>query len=214
MHLRDCKFCRTKNKNIKIQSSFLSIFSQSIKLIKTIHFLPKITMEAQPTSLCHMVAMPFPVRGNINPMMNLCKLLVSNNSNIHVTFVVTEEWLSFISSDPKPDNISLCSIPNVIPSELIRSRDHPAFVEDVMTKMEAPFEELLDQLYHPPSIIVYDTLLYWAVVVANRRNIPAALFWPMPTSIFSVFLHQHLFEQNGHYPVKYPGNRIQYSNNI
>ncbi|GAU31029.1 hypothetical protein TSUD_214650 [Trifolium subterraneum] len=132
--------------------------------------------EAPLTSICHIVAMPYPARGHINPMMNLCKLLVSNSKNIVVTFVVTEEWLSFISSDPKPDNIIFCSIPNVVPSELIRGRDHPAFMEAIMTKMEEPFEELLDQLDYSPSIIVYDTMLYWCVVVGNRRNIPF-LYW-------------------------------------
>jgi hypothetical protein len=112
-------------------------------------------MEETPqTSLCHIVAIPYPARGLINPMMNLCKLLVSNNKNILVTFVVTEEWLSFISSDPKPDNITFRSIPNVVPSELTRGSDHPAFMEAIMTKMEEPFDELLDLLDHPPSIIV------------------------------------------------------------
>jgi len=166
-------------------------------------------MESPPTSFNHILAMPYPARGHINPMMNLCKLLVSKNNNILVTFVVTEEWLSFISSEPKPDNISFRSIPNVVPSELIRGRDHPAFMEAIMTKMEEPFEELLDLLDKPPSVIVYDTMLYWAVVVGNRRNIPVASFWTMSASFFSVLLHHHLLEQNGHYPVQISGKQNQ-----
>ncbi|CAK8537859.1 unnamed protein product [Lathyrus sativus] len=170
-------------------------------------------MEAAPTSFNHVVAMPYPARGHINPMMNLCNLLVSNNNNILVTFVVTEEWLSFISSEPKHDNISFRSIPNVIPSELIRSRDHLAFIEAVLTKMEEPFEELLNLLDHPPSIIVYDTFLHWVVAVGNRKNIPVASFWTMSASVFSILLHYHLLEQNGHYPVKISENgdeRVNY----
>ncbi|XP_058747935.1 UDP-glycosyltransferase 87A1-like [Vicia villosa] len=171
-------------------------------------------MEASPTSFNHVVAMPYPGRGHINPMMNLCKLLVSNNNSILVTFVVTEEWLTFLSSEPKPDNnINFRSISNVVPSELIRSRDHPAFLEAVMTKMEEPFEELLNLLDHPPSVILYDNMLYWVVVVGNRRNIPVASFWTMSASVFSIFLHQHLLELNGHYPVKFSENgdeRVNY----
>ncbi|XP_061365640.1 UDP-glycosyltransferase 87A1-like [Gastrolobium bilobum] len=170
-------------------------------------------MEAPLTFACHVVAMPYPARGHINPMMNLCKLMVSKNSSILVTFVVTEEWLGFIGSDPKPDNIWLSSIPNVVPSELIRGHDHPGFMEAVMTKMEAPFEQLLDHLQMPPTIILYDTFLYWVVVVGNRRNIPVASFWTMSASIFSVLLHRHLLEQNGHYPVNLSENgdkRVNY----
>ncbi|TKY56526.1 UDP-glycosyltransferase 87A1 [Spatholobus suberectus] len=170
-------------------------------------------MEAPSSSACHVVAMPYPARGHINPMMNLCKLLVSNNTRILVTVVVTEEWLGFIGSDPKPDSIRFRSIPNVVPSELTRSNDHVGFMEAVMTKMEAPFEQLLHRLEPPPTTIVSDTFLYWVVVVGNRRNIPVASFWTMSASFFSVLHHHHLLEQNGHYPVNLSengGKRVDY----
>lgn len=166
------------------------------------------SMEVPPTVACHVLAMPYPARGHINPMMNLCKLLVANNSDILVTYVVTEEWLGFIGSEPRPTNIRFGSIPNVIPSELTRAADHIGFMEAVMTKMEAPFEQLLDRLVPPPTIIVYDTFLFWVVGVGNWRNIPVASFWTMPASIFSVLLHHHLLEQNGHYPVNLSGEDI------
>ncbi|XP_058744698.1 UDP-glycosyltransferase 87A1-like [Vicia villosa] len=159
------------------------------------HSSPIISMEASSTSFSHVVAMPYPSRGHMNPMMNLCKLLVSNNNSILVTVVVTEEWLSILSSEPKPDNISFLSISNVVPSELIRGRDQLGFIEAVMTKMEEPFEEVLYLFDHPPSIIVYDTFLYWVVGVGNRKNIPVASFWTMSASVFSVLSNQHLSEK-------------------
>ncbi|KAI4315929.1 hypothetical protein L6164_023957 [Bauhinia variegata] len=170
-------------------------------------------MEVPPPVASHVVAMPYPGRGHINPMMNLCKLLISKNTDILVTFVVTEEWVGFIGSEPRPDNIRLGSIPNVIPSELTRADNFPAFIDAAMTKMEGPFEQLLDRLEPPPTIIVYDTYLFWVVDVANRRNIPVASFWPMSTSFFSVLLHYGLLEQNGHYPVNWSENgdkRVDY----
>ncbi|GFZ20128.1 UDP-Glycosyltransferase superfamily protein [Actinidia rufa] len=122
--------------------------------------------------------MPYPGRGHINPMMNLCKSLVSksNRVNIIVTFVVTEEWLGFIGSETKQASIRFGPIPNVLPSELIRAGDMLRFVEATMTKMEEPFERLLDRLDPPVSIIIADTFLPWAVDVGNRRNIPVASF--------------------------------------
>ncbi|XP_057442212.1 UDP-glycosyltransferase 87A1-like isoform X2 [Lotus japonicus] len=159
-----------------------------------------------PSLPCHVVALPYHARGHINPMMNQCKLLVSKNNNILVTLVVTEEWLSFIGSDAKPDNIKIRSIPNVIPSELTRGYDLPAFMEAVMTKMEHPFEEVLNNLDPPPSIIVSDTFLYWVIGVGIRRNIPVASFWTMSASAFSMFLHYHLLEKNGHYLVNLSEN--------
>lgn len=159
--------------------------------------------------ICHIVAVPYPGRGHINPMMNLCKLLVSRNPNVFITFVVTEEWLSFISSGCGNNNkIRFETIPNVIPSELVRARDFLAFVESVSTKMEAPFEKVLDFLQVEAPVvttIIADTFLAWAVDVGNRRNIPVASFWTMSASLFSVFHHFELLAQNGHFPVELSG---------
>ncbi|KAK9998846.1 hypothetical protein SO802_018449 [Lithocarpus litseifolius] len=158
------------------------------------------SVKAKPTTQCHVVAMPSPGRGHINPMMNLCKILASKNSNILVTFVVTEEWLGFIGSDPKPDNIRFGTIPNVVPSELVRAADIYSFAEAVRTKLEAPFVRLLDQLEPPVTVIMADTFLYWAVGVGNRRNIPVASFWPMSQSMFTITQNVDLLVKNGHLP--------------
>ncbi|KAK7276053.1 hypothetical protein RIF29_17184 [Crotalaria pallida] len=149
----------------------------------------------------HVVAVPYPGRGHINPMMNLAKLLVSKNPNILVTFVITEEWLGYIASEPKPDSIRYATIPNVIPSEQGRADNFVAFLEAVMTKMEAPFEELLNRLQPLPTFIIYDPFLFWVVHVAGRAKIPIVAFWVMSASIFAVLQHYHLLKLNGHYPV-------------
>ncbi|KAK4274860.1 hypothetical protein QN277_018028 [Acacia crassicarpa] len=170
-------------------------------------------MDPPPPVDGHVVVMPYPGRGHINPLMHLCNILLSKNSNILFTVVVTEEWHCIIGSDPKPHNIRLRTIPNVIPSEHGRGNDVAAFIDAVMTKMEAPFEHLLDQLDPPPTFIVYDSYLFWVVGVGNRRNIPVASFYPMSASFFSVMYHHHLLEQNGHYPVNLSENgdeRVDY----
>ncbi|XAR60779.1 hypothetical protein NMG60_11034278 [Bertholletia excelsa] len=151
---------------------------------------------------CHVVAMPYPGRGHINPMMNFCKLLVSRSDDVLVTFVVTEEWLGFLSSEPKPDAIRFATVPNVIPSELGRGADIAGFYEATQTKLGEPFERLLDWFEPPrPRVIIYDTYLTWVVGVGRRRNIPVASLWPMPALVFTVFYHFHLLKENGHFPV-------------
>ena len=165
-------------------------------------------MEVAGSVGCHVLAMPYPARGHINPTLNFCKSLVANTTHqIHVTFVLTEEWLSFIGSDNNPTspNIHFATIPNVIPSELVRAADQLGFMEAIMTKMEAPFEQLLHRLQPPPTIILCDSFLFWAVDVGNRRNIPVASFWTMSASMFSLLHHHHLLELNSHYPVNLSG---------
>ncbi|KAI6670918.1 hypothetical protein NL676_005803 [Syzygium grande] len=151
-------------------------------------------------STFHVVAMPYPARGHINPAMNLCKILASRAPHVAITFVLTEEWLGLIGCDQKPSYISFATIPNVLPSEQVRAQHYSEFAEAVFTKMEAPFEEVLDQLRHPPTLIVADTFMPWPVRVGNRRDIPVASFWPTAASNFSFFYHFQLLEQNGHLP--------------
>ncbi|KAJ4971955.1 hypothetical protein NE237_005054 [Protea cynaroides] len=164
-----------------------------------------------PGGSCHLVAMPLPARGHINPMMNLCKLIASKarddddddeekEGDILITFVVTEEWLGFLSSDPKPANIRFRSIPNVIPSENGRVGNLNGFFEAVMTQMEGPFEQLLDQLEIAPTAIITDNYMKWTVALANRRNIPVASLCTFSPSAFLAVYHFQLLVQNGHFP--------------
>ncbi|KAI3917364.1 hypothetical protein MKW98_027283 [Papaver atlanticum] len=165
----------------------------------------------------HVVAMPYPGRGHMNAMINFCKHLAAKFSvkdDIRISFVVTDEWLSFLESESRlPPQIQLRSIPNVIPSELVRGLDHGGFFQAVQTKMEDPFEQLLDQLQQEddPGVgvraIIADTILPWAVSVGNRRTIPVVSLWPMSPSVFSVIYHIDLLAQNGHYPIDFSSGR-------
>ncbi|KAF3646958.1 UDP-glycosyltransferase 87A1 [Capsicum chacoense] len=137
---------------------------------------------------CHILAIPYPGRGHINPLMNLCKLIASTTPNLQlvITFIVTEEWFSFLKSEPKPASIQFRTIPNVIPSEKDRNNDLIGFVEAVYTKMEAPVESLLDGLLKA-NVIIADMLLPWVLRIGERRNIPVASFWTTSVTIFSIF---------------------------
>ncbi|EOA27083.1 hypothetical protein CARUB_v10023179mg [Capsella rubella] len=166
--------------------------------------------QSSPDQLSHVVAMPYPGRGHINPMMNLCKRLVQRYPDLHVTFVVTEEWLGFIGSDPKPDQIHFATLPNLIPSELVRAKNFIGFIDAVYTILEEPFEKLLDDRLNspPPSVIIADTYLVWAVRVGKRRNIPVVSLWTMSATILSFFLHSDLLISHGHALTKPSGDEI------
>lgn len=149
---------------------------------------------------CHVVAIPYPGRGHLNPVMNFCKLIARKRADILISFVVTEEWLGFISSETKTANIHFRSIPNVIPSERVRASDLIGFIEAILTKLEAPVEEILERLETPASVLIFDSLLPWVVRLGSRRNIPVASFWTQSASVFSTFHHYDLLVQNGHFP--------------
>ncbi|KAJ1285851.1 hypothetical protein BS78_03G309800 [Paspalum vaginatum] len=139
---------------------------------------------------CHIVAVPFPGRGHVNAMMNLSRLLAARGAA--VTFVVTEEWLGLLRSSTaaEPAGIRMRTIPNVIPSEHGRANDHSGFLDAVATKMEEPFERLLDGLEGaPPAALVADAYVPWVVGVGNRRGVPVWSLFPMAAAFFSAYYH-------------------------
>lgn len=128
---------------------------------------------------CHVAAIPYPGRSHINPMLNLCHLLASRSDGILITVFLTEEWVGIITPEPKPPNLRCLSFPNVLPRERERAAQYMSFLEAVMGKMEEPCERLLDQLNPPATAILADVLLFWAVGMGNRRNIPVASLWAL-----------------------------------
>ncbi|PWA44917.1 UDP-glucuronosyl/UDP-glucosyltransferase [Artemisia annua] len=147
------------------------------------------------------VVVPYPGRGHINPLLNLCHLLTSklNQHNYHTTIftvVVTEEWLGFLSQNQVQSNVQFVTIPNVLPSEHNRGSDMITFLAAVKNNMKGPFEDVLDKMEVKVTLIVADATMMWPFEVANERNIPVAAYFPMSGQMFSVMHHVDLLESN------------------
>ncbi|PWA39989.1 UDP-glucuronosyl/UDP-glucosyltransferase [Artemisia annua] len=147
------------------------------------------------------VVVPYPGRGHLNPLLNLCHLLSSklNQHNNHTTIftvVVTEEWLGFLSQNQVQSNVQFVTIPNVLPSEQNRGLDMITFLTAVKNNMKGPFEAVLDKMEVKVTLIVADATMMWPFEVANKRNIPVAAYSPMSGQMFSVMHHVDLLESN------------------
>lgn len=188
------KKVKVKYKKRKFVKEQLISLSCSEKLMDSFHSHSQFTG--------HVVAIPYPGRGHINPMLNLCKLILKKRQSILISFILTEEWHGFISSAVSEPNIRYRVIPNnTIPSEIGRANDFQGFIAAVMSKMEGPVETLLGQLEPPaPCVIIFDAYLPWIVDLANRMNIPAASFWPMSATVFSIIRQHQALTVNGHFP--------------
>jgi hypothetical protein len=80
---------------------------------------------------CHLVAVPYPGRGHVNAMLNLCHLLAAQDG-VTITVVVTEEWLGLLGTPAAlPElgpRVRFEAIPNVIPSEHGHANDMVGFI--------------------------------------------------------------------------------------
>ncbi|TVU20012.1 hypothetical protein EJB05_36198, partial [Eragrostis curvula] len=152
-------------------------------------------MSSKAAPPCHILAMPYPARGHVNPMLNLCRLLVARDAGVSVTVVVTEEWLGLLGSAAAADlgpRVRFETIPNVIPSEHGRAGNMGEFLDAVYTKMTAPFERLLDRLPPPaPTAIVADFVLRWVLDVGERRGVPVCVLCILSATTFALRYNFH-----------------------
>ena len=135
------------------------LFSSSLLFSFFSHFLRLSPLSSFPFSPIFSLSQP--VAQITNPETHKTNRSKPRNPQITnpQTLVVIEEWLGYIDSDPKPNNIHFASIPNVVPLERLKAIDFPGFYEAAMIKMEAPFEQLLDRLEPSVDAILGDVEL-------------------------------------------------------
>ncbi|KAK8914043.1 UDP-glycosyltransferase 87A1 [Platanthera zijinensis] len=168
------------------------------------------TEAAAACRTCHIAAIPYPGRGHMNPMMNLCRLL-DGRDNITVTVIVTDEWLNLLSSETSPpnlkSNVQLRSIPNVLPSERSRGDNYTEFMNAVFTKMSEPVGCLLDGLDPPADVVVADALLLWVVDLCKQRNLPVVALWTESASVLWALNTFERLHAAGQLPADFSGHK-------
>lgn len=112
-----------------------------------------------------------------------------------ITVIVTEEWLKYLNSEKNnlPSRITFATIPNVLPSELIRGSNLIGFFMAVQRDMEEPVERVFDSFGSLPDLIIADSCFGWALDLARRRNVKMASFWTASVTSFLLSYHYELF---------------------
>lgn len=144
----------------------------------------------------HIVVVPLPTRGHVNPMMHFSKLLAARG--VTITFLNTEFNSKLVVDSQKPSelqkaglDIRFVELPDGLPPHLDRTTDVIALCESVLSTMGAPFENLLASLMlqdPPVSCILADTWMLFALEAATKFGLPHANFWTQSAASFASVL--------------------------
>ncbi|KAI3970259.1 hypothetical protein MKX01_023906 [Papaver californicum] len=155
----------------------------------------------------HVVCIPFPAQGHINPMLKLAKLL--HNKGIHITFVNTEFNHKRLIKSRGLDSVKglpdflFHTIPDGLPPtyDVDSTQDIHSLCLSTKKNCGAPFRKLLTTLNETSGIprvscVVSDGNMSFTLAVAKEFGLPEYLFWTTSACGFMGYLHYpHLLEK-------------------
>ncbi|KFK44329.1 hypothetical protein AALP_AA1G244100 [Arabis alpina] len=160
----------------------------------------------------HVVCVPYPAQGHINPMLKVAKLL--HAKGFHVTFVNTIYNHNRLLRSRGPHALDglpsfrFESIPDGLPeTDVDATRDIPALCESTVKNCLTPFKELLRRInagddVPPVSCIVSDGCMTFTIDAAEELGIPEVLFRTTSACGFLAYLHFYRFIEKGLSPLK------------
>jgi pathogen-inducible salicylic acid glucosyltransferase len=139
----------------------------------------------------HVLLIPFPIQGHINPLLQFGKRLASHGG-IRCTFAATRFVVN--STKPPPSSVHVAVFSDGCdgggPDEL-GGVGAPYF-----ERLESVGSETLDALLRseseqgrPVHVVVYDALVPWALGVARRRGASCAAFLTQTCAVDIVYAH-------------------------
>ncbi|WVZ76893.1 hypothetical protein U9M48_024814 [Paspalum notatum var. saurae] len=165
----------------------------------------------------HVVVLPYPEAGNINPALQMAKLL--HRHGAYVTFVNTEHNHRRVQATEGAgavrgrEGFRFEAIPDGLSSEVAdRAAQDSTIVlcVSITTRGAAPFRALLARLAAdpgvPPVTCVLTTLLMsFALDVAREQGIPTMAFWTCSAASFLADMRLPELEDRGYVPLKNEG---------
>ncbi|XP_010477495.1 PREDICTED: UDP-glycosyltransferase 85A2-like [Camelina sativa] len=160
----------------------------------------------------HVVCVPYPAQGHINPMMKMAKLL--DAKGFHVTFCNTVYNHNRLLRSRGPNAVDglpsfrFESIPDGLPeTDVDVTQDIPSLCESTSKHCLAPFKELLRQInakddVPPVSCILSDGCMSFTLDAAEELGVPEVLFWTTSACGFLAYLYYYRFIEKGLSPLK------------
>ncbi|KAE8726691.1 UDP-glycosyltransferase 74E2 [Hibiscus syriacus] len=130
----------------------------------------------------HVLVLPFPIQGHINPMLQFSKRLASKG--LKVTLVTTSK-----SMQPSASSIDFQSI-DFQEGEATTNIDE--FIRLYESLIPERLAQFIEKHQHRAKVLVYDSGMPWALEVAKRFGLQGASFFTQCWAVNAIFYHLKL----------------------
>ncbi|XP_058747749.1 7-deoxyloganetin glucosyltransferase-like [Vicia villosa] len=161
----------------------------------------------------HVVCIPYPAQGHINPMLKLAKLL-HFKGGFHVTFVNTEYNHKRLLKSRGPNSLNglpsfrFETIPDGLPeTDVDVTQDVPSLCDSTRKTCLPHLKKLISRLNNavdipPVTCMVADGVMSFALEAAQEISIPAVIFWTTSACGFMGYLQYRMLIEKGFTPLK------------
>lgn len=143
----------------------------------------------------HVLVLPYPAQGHINPMLQFSKRLVSRGIKITLANTVYISNSSvFAQSKPNfPINFDTIS-DGFDQGGYAQAQTADAYLSSLGTigsQTLASLIKKLDEFGRPVDVLVYDGFLPWALDVAKKFGLLGAVFFTQSCAVNNIYYHVH-----------------------
>lgn len=139
----------------------------------------------------HILVLPYPLQGHINPMLQFSKRLSQNG--VKITLVNTISIWNKINNNIDLNSIQTESISDGYDNGGMSSAENMESYKDTFWKVgPKSLSQLLHKLQssnNPVDCVVYDAFLHWTFDVSKSFGIPVAVFLTQACSVNTINFH-------------------------
>ncbi|KAL3524785.1 hypothetical protein ACH5RR_013157 [Cinchona calisaya] len=139
----------------------------------------------------HILAFPFPAEGHINPLMNFTKRLLSKGFKI--TLIIATPTRKSTETQDSADQFNIEYI-----SDGSNEGEEPDSLAGVFRRLNSvmcrdlmKLIEKLNSSNYPPKVLIYDSILPWALDSAHQLGLLGASFFSQSCSVCTVYYYMH-----------------------
>ena len=138
----------------------------------------------------HILVIPYPIQGHINPILQFSKRLALKGPR--VTFVTTTSISKSIQAHAyRSLHIETISDGSEEVENFESLDERLKRFKSRVAQSLAKLIERLTNSKHPPRILVYDSLMPWALYVAQKLGLDGAPFFTQACVVNAIYYHAH-----------------------
>ncbi|KAH6821256.1 hypothetical protein C2S53_017386 [Perilla frutescens var. hirtella] len=138
----------------------------------------------------HIVAIPFPLQGHINPMIQLCNRLASKG--VGVTIITTVSFSSRLQRRAESLSnllINYETVPDWTPDGVEGLDVYELFFHSFRAAITSGLPDIIVKHIKTLRAVVYDSCVPWVLEIAHAKGLKGATLFTQPCTVTSVFYH-------------------------